>query len=117
MSIEELKAAIKTAKDAYLAKAAEAEHEWRALSDRLKSLQAQLHNAYADGAWPCKCCGNAPTGVERSITVGHQTIIQIYEIGCSITCTNPPAIVQDANRAECVAAWNERFGLAPEEMH
>ena len=82
-----IRAELGDALTAYQAKAHGPEAEWRPLSDRVKELQAELHQAIAAGAVPCSRCKALPIGLRHvhgtrgtanSITWHHA-----FEVGCA----------------------------------
>lgn len=99
MNIDQIKKNIESARRAYL----EIVHtgnaaEVKAASDAVKSAQAELASALADGAAPCPGCGSAPHGLFQPTGV---------EIGC-LACRDHRA--QGPSRASAVFAWNEGCG-------
>lgn len=108
MTTDQIKALIDAARAAYQAKAHQAESVWRPLSNKVKELQKMLSDTIADGANPCRDCGELPLGMERTVQVGRSSTVNVFEVGCSGNCQAHISV--DGSREKAVAGWNERFG-------
>lgn len=79
------------------------------LSQKVKSLQAELSSVLSKGAVKCKDCGNAPIGMEQQAGLSGR-VVTLYEVGCSV-CRDRRA--QGFSPEEAVNNWNARKFLPP----
>lgn len=92
----QITAELDDARAAYLAAADTATPTERAaLSQRVRTLQAELGAALSAGADPCPRCGTAPFGLQKRPGV--------YEVGC-LTCD---ARARAASPDKAVTRWND----------
>lgn len=84
---EELQAAIQKAAEEYAeAFKTKPAHEVQPYSDKIKELQGQLGALIAEGANPCKKCGNAVMGMIKTPSYMNRGVRMptVFEIGCVI---------------------------------
>jgi hypothetical protein len=109
--IDELSAAVASARAAYQAKAnTAAAPELRALTESVKKAADALADAITEGSRPCPSCGGKPHGMLQNFQV-DKVAFPGFEIGCS-NCLDHGAAVPDLDGdldetlARVVKRWN-----------
>lgn len=83
--------------------------ELRSLTDKVKTLQAEMSARIANGAKACEVCENSAHGMEQQVAIkGHAATM--YEVGC-LTC--PDRRAQGFTPEQAVGNWNDGKFIPP----